>query len=113
MEWVARPDLTSDMRLVELARRATRERPELIDCWYIVGEKLLREGSIDAITFLEEAKSVHEGQARLHIMLADAYRQLGRRDEARGALVRSPPAEEHDVDTMLRRLQLAMRLNIG
>ena len=95
---------------IDLARKATALRPEIVKNWERLAWHLLRTGKHEeAAAVLAEAISRFPTEPRLQLMLADTYDRAQRLDLAHEILHLTPQIPIEDRETTLYRLELLMR----
>src|SRR5262245_54960970 len=95
---------------IDLARKATVLRPDILKNWETLALHLLGTGEYEeAIAVLAEAVSKFPTESVLHLMLADAYDRAQRLDLAHEVLHLTPPIPNDDRETTVYRLELLMR----
>ncbi len=95
---------------IDLARKATALRPEVVKNWERLAWHLLRTGKHEeAAAVLAEATSRFPTEAQLQLMLADTYDRAQRVDLAHEILQLTPQIPIEDRETTLYRLDLLMR----
>jgi Flp pilus assembly protein TadD len=110
-------DLQSSKHLLavlDLARKATALRPDVVNNWYMLASFLIQTGESEkAINVLTEAISKLPPDARLYVMLANAYHQARRVDLLHDVLQRAPAIPIDDRETTISRLELLMKSRIA
>jgi uncharacterized protein (TIGR02466 family) len=112
MLWDLMPRDVSDYQsiVVDLARKATALRPDVMKTWERLAWHLLKTGKHEeAAAALADAISRFPTEPRLQLMLAEAYDRAKRLDLAHEILHRLPPTPIGDRETTLYRLELLMR----
>ncbi len=95
---------------IDLARKATALRPEVVKNWERLAWHLLRTGKHEeAAAVLAEAISRFPTELRLQLKLADTYDRAQRLDLAHEILHLTPQIPIADRETTLYRLELLMR----
>ena len=95
---------------IDLARKATTLRPEIVETWERLAWRLLgTEEFEEAIVVLAEAIARFPKEPRLYLMLADTYHRAQRLDLARKLLERTPTIPIDDRKTTVYRLELLMK----
>jgi Flp pilus assembly protein TadD len=96
--------------IIDLARKATALRPDIVKNWYMLASFLMQAGEDEeAITVLTEAISKLPADPRLYVMLARAHHQARRIDLLREVLQRVPAIPVDDRETTLSRFELLMK----
>jgi tetratricopeptide (TPR) repeat protein len=111
MLWEISQDLAAyQLIVIDLARKATLFRPNIVKNWETLALHLLGANDFDeAIAVLIEATYRFPQEARLHLMLADSYYQTQRSDLACEVLQRTPEIARDDRKTAVYRLELLMK----
>ncbi len=100
--------------IIDLARKATAFRPDIVKNWYMLASLLIQAGEDEqAITVLTEAISKLPPDPRLYEMLARAKHQAPRVDLLREVLQRAPPIPIDDRETTISRFELLMKSRIA
>jgi tetratricopeptide (TPR) repeat protein len=101
--------LPKNRAFVDLARKASTLRPDIVKNWERLAQRLLGAGEYEeAITVLAKAASRFPTELRLHLMLADAYYQAQLFNLAHEVLDRVAAAPIDDRETTIYRLELLM-----
>jgi uncharacterized protein (TIGR02466 family) len=112
MLWDLMPREAPKNRLIfiDLARKATALRPDIVKNWEGLALHLLGTGEYEeAAAVLSQAISRFPTEPRLHLMLADAYDRGQRLDLAHEVLHLTPAIPIDDREMTLYRLNLLMR----
>jgi Flp pilus assembly protein TadD len=100
--------------IIDLARKATAFRPDIVKNWYMLASLLIQAGEDEqAITVLTEAISKLPPDPRLYEMLARAKHQAPRVDLLREVLQRAPAIPIDDRETTISRFELLMKSRIA
>ena len=100
--------------IIDLARKATALRPDVVKNWYMFASYLLQAGEVEkAITALTTAISKLPTDPRLYLMLADAYHRTRRVDLVREVLQRAPTIPMGDREMTISRFELLMKAGIA
>ena len=100
--------------IIDLARKATAFRPDIVKNWYMLASLLIQAGEDEqAITVLTEAISKLPPDPRLYEMLARAKHQAPRVDLLREVLQRAPAIPIDDRATTISRFELLMKSRIA
>jgi Putative 2OG-Fe(II) oxygenase/Tetratricopeptide repeat len=100
--------------IIDLARKATAFRPDIVKNWYMLTSLLIQAGEDEqAITVLTEAISKLPPDPRLYEMLARAKHQAPRVDLLREVLQRAPAIPIDDRETTISRFELLMKSRIA
>jgi Putative 2OG-Fe(II) oxygenase/Tetratricopeptide repeat len=100
--------------IIDLARKATAVRPDIVKNWYMLASLLIQAGEDEqAITVLTEAISKLPPDPTLYEMLAGAKHQSPRVDLLRDVLQCAPAIPIDDRETTISHFELLMKSRIA
>jgi thioredoxin-like negative regulator of GroEL len=112
MLWDLMPREVPEKRpiFIDLARKATALRPDIVKNWERLAFVLLETGEYEeAIAVLVDGVSRFPSEPKLHLMLADAYDRTHRLDRAHEVLHLTPVVPTDDRTTTIYHYELLMK----